>query len=62
MRPHFEIARKLVMMHVEVLEQSRLLSGLDVQIGVLDELDLLAIAMDIIGYSPDNSSLFDRIY
>jgi hypothetical protein len=59
MRPQENIVKLIVAKHIEVLEVARLASGIGVQIDILDRLNLLDLAMDIIGFPPDNSLQFD---
>lgn len=59
MRPHLETVKQLINKHISVLEVARLSSGIGIQIDILDSLNLLDIAMDIIGFPPDNSLQFD---
>ena len=59
MRPQENIVRLIVAKHIDVLEVTRLASGIGVQIDVLDQLNLLDLAMDIVGFPPDNTREFD---
>ena len=59
MRPQENIVRLIVAKHIDVLEVARLSSGIGVQIDILDQLNLLDLAMDIIGFPPDNTREFD---
>lgn len=59
MRPQENIVRLIVAKHIDVLEVARLASGIGVQIDILDQLNLLDLAMDIIGFPPDNILQFD---
>lgn len=54
MRPQENIVRLIVAKHIEVLEVARLACGIGVQIDLLDRLQLLDLALDIIGFPPDN--------
>lgn len=59
MKPQENIVRLIVAKHIDVLEVSRLSVGIGVQIDILDKLNLLDLAMDIIGYPPTNTFEFD---
>ena len=59
MRPQENIVKLIITKHIEVLEVVRLSSGIGVQIDVLDRLNLLDLAMDIIGFPQGNVSEFD---
>jgi hypothetical protein len=59
MRPQEKIVRLIVAKHIDVLEVARLAAGIGVQIDILDQLDLLDLAMDIIGYPSDNTKEFN---
>jgi hypothetical protein len=59
MKPQENIVRLIVAKQIDVLEVARLSAGIGVQIDILDQLDLLDLAMDIIGYPPSNLSEFD---
>jgi hypothetical protein len=59
MRPQEDIVRLIVTKHIDVLEVGRLASGIGVQIDILDQLNLLDLAMDIIGFPSSNILQFD---
>ncbi|HMJ46798.1 MAG TPA: hypothetical protein VK498_05680 [Ferruginibacter sp.] len=59
MRPQENIVKLIVNKHVDVLEVSRLATGIGVNIDILDQLDLLDLAMDIIGFPKHNILEFD---
>lgn len=59
MRPYLDAVKQLVIKHVDILEVARLSSGIGIQINILDRLNLLDIAMDIIGFPQDNTLEFD---
>ena len=55
MRPQGNIGKLIITKHIEVLEVSILVSGICVQIDVLDRIQLLDLALDIIGFPADTS-------
>jgi hypothetical protein len=59
-RPLFDIVKNLVTKHVELLEFSKKLTKLSVTIDFIDKLELLDIAMDIVGFPKDNCLEFDN--
>ncbi len=54
MRPQYQIVKQIIEKEKEVMESSRLLAGLGVSISVIDNLGLLDLAMDVIGYPPES--------
>ena len=59
MRPQENIVRLIVAKHIDILEVARLASGIGVHIQIFDDLNLLDLVMDIIGF-PSGDTEFDR--
>jgi len=53
MRPQYTIVKKIIEKDAEVMEASRLLSGIGISIDLLDNLNLVDLAMDIVGFPKD---------
>jgi hypothetical protein len=58
MRPNYNIVKQLVLKHIEVYDVCRIACRAGIQVEVLDNLCLLDLALDLIGYPPEE--VFNR--
>ena len=58
-RPNYHIVRRLLQKHVALMSQLSLLGDMGIEIGILNNLNLDDVALDIIGFPPDNTTEFN---